>query len=278
MTRENRLRAKFAAGQKCLGIWGMAINTIYTEVLGAAGYDFVILDNEHGPSMPGDTLPHIQLLSHMNVPTVVRVPWNDQVYLKRVLDAGAETLLFPGIQDAAEAARAVAATRYPPEGVRGLSAMGRASRFGTMPDYYRVANKAVGVVLQLETPHAIAQLEEIAAVPGVDALFVGPAGVSGALGHPGQFTHAAVMAMMGGAAQRARAIGMPIGTVGTTPDVVTRYRAAGFDYVAVASDLGLLMRGALSAVQALRQGGDSAAHVHTLTEGTRTAEAVGGKA
>ena len=261
-----------------VGTWVVSASPIVAEAIGQAGFDWGVLDMEHAP-LDMMTLVHLlQAVGNTKMVPVVRIPSNDAVTVKRVLDAGAETLLFPGIQDAAEAARAVAATRYPPEGVRGLSAMGRASRFGTMPDYYRVANKAVGVVLQLETPHAIAQLEEIAAVPGVDALFVGPAGVSGALGHPGQFTHAAVMAMMGGAAQRARAIGMPIGTVGTTPDVVTRYRAAGFDYVAVASDLGLLMRGALSAVQALRQGGDSAAHVHTLTEGTRTAEAVGGKA
>ena len=260
-----------------VGTWVVSASPIVAEAVGHAGFDWGVLDMEHAP-LDMMTLVHLlQAVGNTKMVPVVRIPSNDAVTVKRVLDAGATTLLVPFVQNADEAARAVAAARYPPEGVRGLSAMGRASRFGTMPDYYRVANKAVGVVLQLETPHAIAQLEEIAAVPGVDALFVGPAGVSGALGHPGQFTHAAVMAMMGGAAQRARAIGIPIGTVGTTPDVVTRYRAAGFDYVAVASDLGLLMRGALSAVQALRQGGDSAAHVHTLTEGTRTAEAVGGK-
>ena len=162
-----------------VGTWVVSASPIVAEAIGQAGFDWGVLDMEHAP-LDMMTLVHLlQAVGNTKMVPVVRIPSNDAVTVKRVLDAGAETLLFPGIQDAAEAARAVAATRYPPEGVRGLSAMGRASRFGTMPDYYRVANKAVGVVLQLETPHAIAQLEEIAAVPGVDALFVGPAGVSG---------------------------------------------------------------------------------------------------
>jgi 2-keto-3-deoxy-L-rhamnonate aldolase RhmA len=216
------------------------------------------------------TLVHLlQAVGNTKMVPVVRVPWNDTVTVKRVLDAGAETLLFPFIQNAEEAARAVAATRYPPEGVRGMAGMGRASRFGTTPDFFRTANKQVGVVVQLETTQAIAALEEIAAVPGVDALFVGPGDLSGTMGHVGNLTHPEVMTLMTDAAQRARAIGKPIGSVGGTPEVVTRYRAAGYDYVAVASDLGLLMRGAQAAVQALRQHSDTA-HVHTLAEGTRT--------
>jgi len=138
-----------------------------------------------------------------------------------------------------------------------------------VPDYFKAANKTVGVVVQLETRDAIAELEAIAAVPGVDALFVGPGDLSGSLGHPGELTHPAVMTLMDQAATRARAVGKPIGTVGGTPEVVTRYRAMGYDYVAVASDLGLLMRGAQAAVQALRTS-DDRAQVHTLAEGTRT--------
>ncbi|MCW5632898.1 MAG: 2-dehydro-3-deoxyglucarate aldolase [Rubrivivax sp.] len=253
-----------------VGTWIVSASPLVAEAVGEAGFDWGVLDMEHAPL---DLMPLVHLLQavgNTKMVPVVRVPSNDAVTVKRVLDAGADTLLFPFVQNADEAACAVAATRYPPEGVRGLSAMGRASRFGSQPDYYRTANRTIGVVVQLETPQAIAQLELIAAVPGVDALFVAPGDLSGALGHPGELTHPAVMALMADAAQRAREIGRPIGTVGSTPDVVTRYRAAGYDYVAVASDLALLMRGAMAAVQALRQG-DSAAHVHTLAEGTRTA-------
>ncbi len=261
------LRARGA--QTPIGTWIMSASPIVTEAVGTAGFDWGVLDMEHTP-LDLMTLVHLlQAVGNTKMVPVVRVPWNDTVTVKRVLDAGAQTLLFPFIQNAEEATRAVAATRYPPEGVRGMAAMGRASRFGTTPDFFKTANKQVGVLVQLETPQAIAQLEAIAAVPGVDALFVGPGDLSGSMGHVGQLTHPAVMALMADAAQRARAIGKPIGTVGGTPEVVTRYRAIGYDYVAVASDLGLLMRGAQAAVQSLRTGQESS-HVHTLVEGTKT--------
>jgi 2-keto-3-deoxy-L-rhamnonate aldolase RhmA len=230
-----------------VGTWIVSASAMVAEAVGHAGFNWGVLDMEHAPL---DLMPLVHLLQavgNTKMVPVVRVPWNDAVTVKRVLDAGAETLLFPLIQNADEAARAVAATRYAPDGVRGLSAMGRASRYGTTPDYYRSANRSIGVVVQLETPAAIAQLEHIAAVPGVDALFVGPADLSAAMGHPGQLTHPAVMALMADAARaRASAMGRPIGTVGgTTTEVVTRYRAAGYELPGrVFSDLALLMRGA----------------------------------
>ena len=120
----NKLRAKFAAGRKCLGVWSNVIDTIYTESLAAAGFDFIILDNEHGPSMPRDTLLHMQVLSRMDCAAVVRVPWNDQVYIKRVLDAGADTIMVPMVETAEEAKAAVAACRYPPQGRRSFGPCG----------------------------------------------------------------------------------------------------------------------------------------------------------
>lgn len=255
-----------------VGTWIMSASPIVAEAIGHAGYDWGVLDMEHTP-LDLMTLVHLlQAVGNTKMVPVVRVPWNDAVTVKRVLDAGAQTLLFPFIQNAEEAQRAVAATRYPPEGVRGMAGMGRASRFGTVPDFFRTANRTVGVVVQLETPQAIAQLEAIAAVPGVDALFVGPGDLSGSMGHVGNITHPEVMALMADAAQRARAVGKSIGTVGGTPEVVARYRAAGYDYVAIASDLGLLMRGAQAAAAALRQA-DAAAQGQTLTEGARTGDA-----
>jgi 2-keto-3-deoxy-L-rhamnonate aldolase RhmA len=197
------------------------------------------------------------------------VPWNDAVTVKRVLDAGATTVLFPFVQNADEAARAVAATRYPPRGQRGMSGMSRASKFGALPGYVNTADAGMGVIVQLETPQALAQLEAIAAVDGVDAIFVGPADLSANMGHVGQFTHPAVMQAMADAARRCKALGKPAGTVGSTPEVVTQYRAMGYDYLAVSSDMGLLMSGALAAVKALR-GLSTEPHVHSLQSGTRT--------
>ncbi len=252
-----------------IGTWIASASPLVAEAVGTAGFDWGVLDLEHAPVDLMALVHLLQAVGNTKMMPVVRVPWNDTVTIKRVLDAGAQTLMVPFVQNADEAARAVAATRYPPEGVRGMAAGSRASRFGTVPDYFRVANRSVGVVVQLETPQAIAHLEEIAAVPGVDALFVGPLDLSGQMGHLGEPTHPAVMALMAEAAERARAVGRPIGTIGGTPEVVTRYRAAGFDYVAISSDLGLLMRGAQAAVQALRNPGGHAV-VHTLAEGTRT--------
>lgn len=235
-----------------IGTWVMSASPIVAEAVGMAGFDWGVLDMEHTPLDLMGLVHLLQAVGNTPMLPVVRVPWNDTVMVKRVLDAGAATLLFPFIQNGDEAARAVAATRYPPEGVRGMAGMSRGSRFGTTPDYFRSANQAVCAVLQLETHEAVARLEEIATVPGCDALFVGPGDLSGTMGHVGQLTHPEVMALMADAARRANAIGMPIGTVGGNPETVAQYRAMGYDFVAVASDLGLLMRAAQAAAAALR--------------------------
>lgn len=235
-----------------VGTWIMSASPIVAEAIGTAGFDWGVVDMEHTPLDLMDLVHMLQAVGNTGLAPLVRVPWNDTVNVKRVLDAGAHSLLFPFIQNAEEARRAVAATRYPPEGVRGMAGMSRASRFGTIAGFFKQANENVCAVLQMETVESIANLESIAAVPGVGALFVGPGDLSGTMGHVGNLTHPEVMAQMTSAAQRANRLGMPIGTVGGTPEVVAQYRAMGYDFVAVASDLGLLMRAAQSGVQALR--------------------------
>lgn len=240
-----------------LGSWVMSASPIVAEAMGTAGFAWSVLDMEHSPLDLGGLVHLLQAVAGTGMLPVTRVPWNDRVTIKRVLDAGADTLLVPFVQNADEAAHAVASCRYPPEGLRGMAAMGRASRFGTRPDHYGTANGRIGLILQLETASAVAELEAIAAVPGVDALFLGPADLSGSLGVPGQTGHPEVMALMADAVRRCKAAGKPVGTVGGTAEVVQQYRAMGFDFVAIASDLGLLMRAATGAVQAL--GGGAAA-------------------
>jgi 2-keto-3-deoxy-L-rhamnonate aldolase RhmA len=259
-----------AAGHKApLGTWISSASPLVAEAVGHAGFDWGVIDMEHAPLDVMPVLQMLQAVGNTKMVPVVRVPWNDAVMVKRVLDAGATTVLFPFVQSAAEAQLAVAATRYPPRGIRGMSGMSRASRFGTVPNYLAGADAGMGVIVQLETPQALAQLEQIAAVDGVDALFVGPADLSAAMGHVGQFMHSSVMQAMGDAAMRCKAVGKPVGTVGGTPDAVTQYRAMGFDYVAISSDMGLLMSGALAAVRSLRVSSDET-HVHSLQTGTRT--------
>ena len=257
-----------AGGQAPLGTWIMSASPIVAEAMGCAGFDWGVIDMEHTPLDMMDVVHLLQAVAGTKMLPVVRVPWNDTVMVKRVLDAGALTVLFPFVQSAEEARRAVAATRYPPEGVRGMADMTRGSRFGTVPNHYKAANKQIGVIVQLETPAAVAQLEAIAAIEGVDGIFLGPADLSGAMGHVGNLTHPEVMDLMCQAAQRCKATGKAVGTVGGTPEVVTQYRAAGFTFLAIASDLGLMMRAAKSAVSALRTSGSE--HVHTLASGTQT--------
>lgn len=258
-----------AGSQAPLGTWIMSASPLVTEAMGHAGFQWGVIDMEHTPLDMMEVIHLLQAVGNTKMLPIVRVPWNDGVTVKRVLDAGAQTLLVPFVQNADEAARAVASTRYPPEGTRGLAGMSRGSRFGTVPDYAKTANKTVGVVVQIETPAAVAQIEAIAAVPGVDALFLGPGDLSAALGHAGHTTHPDVMAVMADAARRCRALGKPVGTVGGTPELVVQYRAMGYSFVAIASDLGLLMRGAQAAVKALTTP-EGETVVHTLAGGTRT--------
>jgi len=250
-----------------VGTWISSASPIVAEAIGCAGFDWGVVDMEHAPLDVMGVVQVLQALASTKMLPVVRVPWNDAVMVKRVLDAGAATLMFPFVQDADEARRAVAATRYPPEGVRGMAAMSRATRFGTASNYFKTANQNVGVIAQVETPQAIAQLDAIAAVDGVDALFIGPADLSAAMGHLGQPAHPAVLEVMARAVQRCKSLGMPVGTLGNGPEIVAQYRAIGFDFVAVASDIGFMMRAAQSAIAALRT--RDTEHVHSLSSGTQ---------
>jgi 2-keto-3-deoxy-L-rhamnonate aldolase RhmA len=258
---------KSAGGHPPVGTWISSASPVVAEAIGCAGFDWVLVDMEHAPlDVPG-VVHMLQALSGTKPLPVVRVPWNDMVTVKRVLDAGATTVMFPFVQDADEARRAVASTRYPPEGVRGMAGSSRATRYGTTPNYFRSANQNIGVIVQIETPQAIEQLDAMAAIDGVDAMFIGPADLSAAIGHIGQLTHPAVLDLMARAVQRCKAAGRPIGTLGSSPEAVAQYRAIGFDFVAVSSDIGFIMRGAQAAITALRTPGDE--HVHTLADGTR---------
>jgi 2-keto-3-deoxy-L-rhamnonate aldolase RhmA len=242
----------FHPGAVPIGTWTMSASPLLAEATARAGFDWTVLDMEHTPLDMGSLVSLLQAVQGSALLPITRVPWNDAVTIKRVLDAGATTLLVPFVQHADEARAAVAATRYPPEGIRGMAAMSRASQFGTVPDHFRHANTQVGLIVQIETPAALAQLEAIAAVPGVDALFLGPGDLSGAMGLPGQTGHPAVQAAMQEAARRARAAGVRIGTVMGTTEQVAACREWGYDFVGIASDLGLFMRAATGVLKQLR--------------------------
>ncbi len=250
-----------------VGTWISSASPLVAEAIGHAGFDWGLVDMEHAPLDVMGVVHILQALSGTKMLSVVRVPWNDAVTVKRVLDAGAATVMFPYVQNAEEARRAVASTRYPPQGVRGMAGMSRATRFGTTANYFKSANENIGVILQIESPQAVEQIEAIGGVDGVDALFIGPADLSAAMGHIGQLTHPDVMHLMASAVQRCKAAGIPVGTLGGSAETVAQYRAIGFDFVAVSSDIGFIMRGAQAAIAALRT--RDTEHVHTLASGTQ---------
>lgn len=253
----NPFRALLADNAVPLGSWLMAGTPVTAEAMGCAGFDWLVLDMEHVPIDYQDAYQILQAVGGTPACPIVRLAWNDMVQIKRALDIGAQTLMFPFVENVDEARSAVAATRYPQPGqaiagTRGFAAMHRASRYGTVPDYATRANGAVFSIIQLETPAALAQLEEIATVDGVDALFVGPGDLSAAMGHIGNIGHPEVQAAIADAARRARAIGKPIGIVGPSPEMVHTFISYGYDYVAIASDMGMMMRQATAYIAALK--------------------------
>jgi 2-keto-3-deoxy-L-rhamnonate aldolase RhmA len=264
-----QLLLRSSARSTAIGTWIVSASPLVAEAVGHAGFDWGVIDMEHTPADLMHVTQMLQAVGNTKMVPVVRVPGNDAVLVKRVLDAGAFTIMFPNVQTPLEARDAVAATRYPPHGRRGVAPLSRATHYGMDDDALAAANRRVGVVVELESAAALREAPAIAAVDDVDAVFIGPRDLAASMGHLGQSMHPAVLDAMAQAARAIKAAGKPVGTIGDTPEVVATYRAAGFDFVAICSDMGLLMRGARNVVQMLRQQ-KSAAHVHTLADGTRT--------
>ena len=251
---ENRFKSWLVKppSQKPLGTWLSAGAPSTAEALGHCGFDFLVVDMEHVPLAIPDAVALMRAVAATPAETVLRVAWNDQVLVKLAMDAGATTLMFPFIQNAEQAKAAVSYTRYPPDGVRGVAGMHRASRYGQTKDYLTNANAGIAVILQLETPAAIRQLPEIAAVPGVDALFIGPSDLAAAMGRLGDLTHLDVQAAIADAAKAARAAAKPIGILGGTPEMVRRFLDYGSDYAAVSSDIAMMTGRAREYLSSLR--------------------------
>lgn len=235
-----------------LGTWLMSGASSTAEAMGRAGFDWLLLDLEHVPIDDRDALGILQAVAGTQAVPVTRLAANELVLFKRALDMGAQTVMVPFVNSADEARQAVSYAKYPPEGVRGFAAMHRASGYGTAKDYGRRANDSVFTIIQLETLQAVAALEEIAAVPGVDALFLGPGDLSASMGHIGNLAEPKVQAVIADVAARCRKIGIPCGIVGPTPEMVNSFVAAGYNFVAVASDMGMMMRQATAFIEAIR--------------------------
>ena len=233
----NHFKRAIASGKTPIGCWLASGAPSTAEALGCAGFDFLVVDTEHTPIDPPQMIDILRAIAGTPAQAVVRPPWNDMVMVKRAMDAGAQTLLFPFVQNAEEAKRAVASTRYPPGGVRGVAGTHRGSRYGTIPNYLKRANDEACVIVQIETMPAFDQLEAIASVPGVDSIFIGPADLSASMGFLGDIGNAAVQEKLKAGAQLCKRLGKPCGIVGANPDMCGKFVEYGFSWVAVGSDL-----------------------------------------
>ena len=209
-----------------------------------SGFDWLLLDTEHAPNDLPMVLSELQATAESTTHPVVRPPWNDQVVIKRYLDAGVQSFLIPYVQDEAEARAAVAATRYPPRGVRGFASASRASRYGRIKDYYAKCEEEICVLLQIETPScALGNLEAITKLEGVDGVFIGPGDLSADMGYLGQPVHPKVVETVVDAIGRVRACGKAPGVLTGDEAFARRCIEAGCLFTAVGSDVGLLTSG-----------------------------------
>lgn len=237
----NHFKARLKSGQHQLGIWNTVGGNTVPELLGGAGFDWVLVDCEHAPVEAVEVLTALQAIAgNGQSSAVVRPAANDPILFKRILDMGAQTLLVPYVQDASEAAAAVRAMRYGPEGMRGMAGMTRATRYGQVDDYYRRAAEDLCLVVQVETVEGLRNLEAIARTDGVDAVFIGPADLSASMGYPGEVNHPDVQAAIVDAMDRLQAIGVPVGLMALDPPRARDFIERGSAFTAVGVDLVLL--------------------------------------
>ena len=238
----NQLKRALRDGRPQIGLWSMLSSHITVEVIAGSGFDWLLLDTEHSPNELPMVQSQLQAMIGGTASAVVRVVWNDAVVFKRLLDIGVQSFLVPFVQNADEARRAVAATRYPPLGIRGVAAAHRANRYGRVKDYAKRANDEICVIVQLETRVALGNLEAIAAVDGVDALFIGPSDLAADLGHIGDNAHPDVRATIDDTIGRIRKTGKAAGILAPVEADARHWLEVGARFVAVGSDVGVLAR------------------------------------
>ncbi|MFY0635596.1 MAG: 4-hydroxy-2-oxo-heptane-1,7-dioate aldolase [Vannielia sp.] len=244
---KNAFKAAIAEGRLQVGIWNTIPDPSVVELLAGTGYDWLLLDSEHTPvTIPG-LLPLMQAAGGYPVSTIARPGWNDMLEIKRLLDQGAQTLLIPYVQSVEEAELAVKHVRYPPKGVRGVGGTTRASRYGAVKDYIQNAEREICLLVQIETVEAMQQAEEIAAVDGVDGVFIGPADFAASMGYAGQPTHPEVKAAICDGIRRIKAAGKAPGILTLDPTFQKEAEEAGAVFVAVTLDASILRAGAIAA-------------------------------
>ncbi len=251
----NRFKASLSSGRPAVGSWVMMDSPVSAEAMSWSGFDFLVVDMEHSAADVAGARGQLQAIAgNPECSAVVRVPGPDPVGVKKILDVGAQTLMFPMMHSVQDARQAVAATRYPPQGIRGVAAMHRGSRYGAVDGYLGKAGAEIGLIAQIETVRGVEAAFDIASVDGVDALFIGPADLSADLGLLGQVASPTVFEHAARVIEAARRAGKAVGALAADEAIADRYLQAGCTFIAIASDLGFMMQRARAACAHLREG------------------------
>lgn len=248
----NLFKAKLENGTCQYGLWVSLGEAYSTEILGRAGFDWLLIDGEHAPNDVRSIMRQLQALSGSSSHPVVRPPVGEPIIIKRLLDIGVQTLLIPMVETAAQAEELVKMTRYPPHGIRGVGSVTRASGFGRTPDYLNTANDEICLLIQVETPLGIKNIPSIAAVDGVDGIFIGPADLTAALGHLGDVNHPDVVDAIDRAVASIRQAGSAAGILAVQPGAAKHWIDANVLFVAVGIDVGLLANSASTLLAAYK--------------------------
>jgi len=235
----NAFRKDLRAGKTLIGCWASLASNISTEILGYAGFDWILIDGEHGPNDLQTFITQLQALKGSVSAPFVRPQWSEPIILKRLLDIGFHNFLMPFIDTPEQAKAAVAATRYPPQGTRGIGVSHRANKFGYVPDYHALINDNLTVAVQIESLVGIENAGRIAAVEGVDCLFIGPSDLSAALGQFGKLDHPDVVKAIDHIHASAKEHGKATGILAPVEKDARRYLEMGMTLVAVGADTGL---------------------------------------
>lgn len=226
-----------------IGLWLGLANSYTAELLAGAGFDWLLIDAEHAPNDLQTILGQLQAIAPYPSHPIVRPPWPDAVRIKQILDLGAQTILAPMVETGEQAADVVAATRYPPQGIRGVgSALARASGFNRMPEYLQTANDEICVLIQIETPKGVENLDAILATEGVDGVFIGPSDLSASMGYIGNPGHPEVQKVIEESIAKIVAAGKAPGILIADQALAQRYIELGALFVGVGTDTGLLMK------------------------------------
>lgn len=256
----NVFKRNLRSGQAQIGLWVGLANAYTTEICAGMGFDWLLLDGEHSPNDLRSLLGQLQAVAPYPTHPIVRPPIGEAHIIKQLLDIGTQTLLIPMVETAEQAKHLVAATRYPPKGIRGVgSALARAARWGMTPDYLRTADEQVCLLVQVESRRGLENIKAIAAVPDVDGVFIGPADLAGALGYLGKPGDRAVVSAIEDGIKCIRDAGKAAGILTTDLELANHYLSLGCTFVAVGTDIGLLCRAGYALAERFKAGSRSQA-------------------